>query len=103
MLQLDVQKIIRRTYRLHYLERDASNWWVSLEPKYGDTNPTWLSFRHEFEKKYFPSEAKSNQSVREYEAKFTRLHRYVRYGRDDDDAMIHTFLRGLRPELRSRL
>ena len=42
-------------------------------------------------------------SVRKYEAEFTRLRKYVHYGREDEMMIIRKFLRGLNPYIRSRL
>lgn len=77
--------------------------------------PTWEEFCGEFERKYFPPEARDRleaefmrleqgeRSVREFEAKFTRLRRYVYYGYGDERAIVRKFMQGLKPELRSRL
>ena len=42
-------------------------------------------------------------SVRKYEAEFTRLMKYVHYGRENEMMIIRKFLRGLNPYIRSRL
>ena len=42
-------------------------------------------------------------SVRKYEAEFTRLRKYVHYGREDEMMIIRKFLRGLNPYIRRRL
>ncbi|KFK28841.1 hypothetical protein AALP_AA7G055700 [Arabis alpina] len=56
----------------------------SVVPKFVTHKPTWMEFRMEFEKNYFPTEAKDrleiqflelkqrNRSVREYKAEFTQ-------------------------------
>ncbi|XP_048628720.1 uncharacterized protein LOC125599496, partial [Brassica napus] len=68
-----------------------------------------------FVRKYFPPEARDRLeikfmelvqgglSVRKYEAEFTRLRKYVHYGREDEMMIIRKFLRGLNPYIRSRL
>ncbi|XP_022572856.1 uncharacterized protein LOC111214369 [Brassica napus] len=68
-----------------------------------------------FVRKYFPPEAPDRLeikfmelvhgglSVRKYEAEFTRLRKYVHYGRVDEMMIIRKFLRGLNPYIRSRL
>ncbi|CAA7034088.1 unnamed protein product [Microthlaspi erraticum] len=69
----------------------------------------------EFEQKYFPPEARDRlaqeflrleqgeKSVREYEAEFMRLQRYVSYCNVDDKALVRQFMQGLKPEIGSRL
>jgi len=76
---------------------------------------SWEAFRREFEKKYFPPEARDRleqqfmnlaqeaRSVRSYEQAFTRLRRYLYNGQDDEALMVRRFLRGLRPEIWGRL
>jgi len=76
---------------------------------------SWEAFRREFEKKYFPPEARDRleqqfmnlaqeaRSVRSYEQAFTRLRRYLYNGQDDEALMVRRFLRGLRPEIWDRL
>ena len=105
----------KKDAKLYYLEKDATGWWKSTERHYSHMEPTWEELRGEFERKYFPPEArdrleakfmrleKGERSVREIEAKFTGLHRYVYYGYGDKRAIIRTFMQGLSPELRSHL
>jgi len=76
---------------------------------------SWEAFRREFEKKYFPPEARDRleqqfmnlaqetRSVRSYEQAFTRIRRYLYNGQDDEALMVRRFLRGLRPEIWGRL
>lgn len=99
----------------YYLVKDADNWWSNVRAYYGEREPTWMEFRREFQRKYFPPEAKDrleiqfqeliqgDRSVRDYEAEFTRLRRYAHYGPEDEGAVIRKFLRGLQPEIMSRL
>ncbi|CAA7046738.1 unnamed protein product [Microthlaspi erraticum] len=44
-----------------------------------------------------------NKSVREYEAEFIHLQKYVNYGNGDDGVMVRKFLQGLTPETGGRL
>ncbi|XP_010451397.1 PREDICTED: uncharacterized protein LOC104733522 [Camelina sativa] len=100
---------------VYHLKKDADNWWTNLEKQYGDKEPTWEDFRRKFKMKYFPQgvieklEAKfleleqTDRSVRKYEAEFSRLQRYTSYRGKDEAAIIQRFMRGLRPDIRSRL
>ncbi|KAF8047785.1 hypothetical protein N665_2830s0001 [Sinapis alba] len=100
---------------VYYLEKDAIHWWLCVERSFGDFKPTWDDFRTAFTRKYFPPEAKDRLeikfmelvqgglSVRRYEAEFTRLRQYVNYGQEDEMMIIRKFLRGLSPDIRSRL
>ena len=75
----------------------------------------WEDFKNEFERKYFPPEAKDrqeiqfleltkgNRKVREYEAEFTKLRKYSPSGARNEGALIRRFIRGLRADLASRL
>ncbi|KAF8088069.1 hypothetical protein N665_0555s0001 [Sinapis alba] len=100
---------------VYYLEKDAIHWWLCVERSFGDFELTWDDFRTAFTRKYFPPEAKDRLeikfmelvqgglSVRRYEAEFTRLRQYVHYGQEDEMMIIRKFLRGLSPDIRSRL
>lgn len=104
----------KKDIAVYYLEKEALSWWANMEKKFF-VMPTWLDFRREFERKYFPPEEKDRletqfmelkqgkMSVREYEAEFARLRNYTNYGHDDELAVIRKFVRGLRPQIRSRL
>lgn len=75
----------------------------------------WDTFKKEFERKNFPPEERDRmeqaflrleqgeKSVREYDAEFTKLSKYVYYGNGDEAIIVRKFLRGLRPEIGSRL
>ncbi|XP_013617604.1 PREDICTED: uncharacterized protein LOC106324127 [Brassica oleracea var. oleracea] len=66
------------------LEGDATGWWDSIDRQRGHTITTWKSFKKEFERKYFPPEAKhrlerkfmnlvqGDRTVRDYDSEFTR-------------------------------
>ncbi|XP_048611516.1 uncharacterized protein LOC125585856 [Brassica napus] len=81
----------------------------------GHTITSWELFKGEFERKYFPPEAKhrlerqfinlvqGDRPMRSYESAFTRLRRHVFDGREDEATMIRNFMYGLKPELGSRL
>lgn len=43
------------------------------------------------------------KSVREYDAEFTKLSKYVYYGNGDKSIIVHKFLRGLKPDIGSQL
>ena len=100
---------------VYYLEGDATGWWDSIDRQRGHTITSWESFKGEFERKYFPPEAKhrlerqfmnlvqGDRPVRSYESEFTRLRRHVFDGREDEATMIRNFMYGLKPELGSRL
>ncbi|XP_013614058.1 PREDICTED: uncharacterized protein LOC106320237 [Brassica oleracea var. oleracea] len=100
---------------VYYLEGDATGWWDSIDMQRGHTITSWESFKGEFERKYFPPEAKhrlerqflnlvqGDTPVRSYESEFTRLRRHIFDGREDEETMICNFMYGLKPELGSRL
>ena len=70
---------------VYYLEGDATGWWDSIDRQHGHTITSWESFKGEFERKYFPPEAKNrlerqfmnlvqgDRPVRSYESEFTWL------------------------------
>ena len=105
----------KKDVAVYYLEKDAISWWLCVERNFGDFNLSWADFRTAFVRKYFPPEARDRLeikfmelvqgglSVRKYEAEFTRLRKYVHYGREDEMMIIRKFLRGLNPYIRSRL
>ena len=80
---------------VYYLEKDAISWWLCVERNFGDFDLSWADFRTAFVRKYFPPEARDRLeikfmelvqgglSIRKYEAEFTRLRKYVHYGRED--------------------
>ncbi|XP_013632796.1 PREDICTED: uncharacterized protein LOC106338338 [Brassica oleracea var. oleracea] len=100
---------------VYYLEGDTKGWWDSIDRQRGHTITSWESFKGEFERKYFPPEAKhrlerqfmnlvqGDRPMRSYESEFTRLRRHVFDGREDEATMIRNFMYGLKPELGSRL
>ncbi|KAF3547843.1 hypothetical protein DY000_02005082 [Brassica cretica] len=105
----------QKKIKVYYLESDATRWWDSIDRQRGHTITSWESFKGEFERKYFPPEAKhrlerqfmnlvqGDRPVRSYESEFTRLRRHVFDGREDEATMIRNFMYGLKPELGSRL
>ena len=100
---------------IYYLTKDASDWWDNVEEYYMGREIDWEDFKTEFERKYFPPEAKDrleiqfleltqgNRKVREYEAEFTKLRKYSPYGARNEGALIQRFIRGLRADFASRL
>ncbi|CAA7039966.1 unnamed protein product [Microthlaspi erraticum] len=105
----------KKDVAIYYLEKEALDWWNSLDRQTYHTIFTWESFQEEFKRKYFPPEARDrmeqafvaltqgNRSVREYEAEFIKLQKYVTYGYGDERAMVRKFLQGLKPEIGGRL
>lgn len=105
----------KKKIAVYYLEGDATGWWDSIDRQRGHTITSWESFKEEFERKYFPPEAKhrlerqfmnlvqGDRPVRSYDSEFTRLRRHVFDGREDEGTMIRNFMYGLKPELGSRL
>ena len=105
----------KKDVAIYYLTKDASDWWDNVEEYYMGREIDWEDFKTEFERKYFPPEAKDrleiqffeltqgNRKVREYEAEFTKLRKYSPYGARNEDALIRRFIRGLRADLASRL
>ncbi|XP_010451718.1 PREDICTED: uncharacterized protein LOC104733888 [Camelina sativa] len=109
------QEDYKKDVAVHYLKDDASDWWIGVKRHYNHRDPTWEEFRKEFEGKYFPPEVRDRlenefinleqgeKSVRELEAIFTRLRKYVYRGRDNEAAMTRHFLHALRPDIQSML
>ena len=93
----------KKDIAIHYLKKDAANWWTNLEKQFEDKEPTWEDFRREFEKKYFPQEVKDKLEAKFLELKQAErsVRKYVSY--DNEAAIIQRFIRGLRPDIRSRL
>ncbi|KAL1214914.1 hypothetical protein V5N11_033008 [Cardamine amara subsp. amara] len=99
----------------YFLDEDAYTWWESIVPLYQQQSITWEIFKKEFERKYFPPEARDRlesqfnnleqgkMSVRVYETLFMRLRRYIGPVRHDQEAMIRKFLWGLRLDSQGRL
>ncbi|XP_022553633.1 uncharacterized protein LOC111203830 [Brassica napus] len=48
----------KKKINVYYLEADATGWWDSIDRQHGHTITSWESFKGEFERKYFPPEAK---------------------------------------------
>ncbi|CAA7059158.1 unnamed protein product [Microthlaspi erraticum] len=105
----------KRDVGVYHLEKEALSWWESMNRQQEYHIDTWEGFKKEFEQKYFPSEARDHlanefmrlnqgeKSVREYEAEFMRLQRYISYCNVDDEALVRQFMEGLKPEIESRL
>ncbi|WZZ03172.1 hypothetical protein YC2023_089093 [Brassica napus] len=105
----------KKDVAVYYLEKDAISWWLCVEGNFREFNLSWADFYTAFVRKYFPPEARNRLeikfmelvqgglSVRKYDAVFTRLRKYVHYGREDEMMIIRKFLRGLNPYIRSRL
>lgn len=91
------------------------SWLESLARRQGATDMDWDTFKKEFQRKYFPPEARDRmkqaflrleqggRNVREYEAEFLKLSRYIYYGNRDKALLVCKFLRGLKPEIGSRI
>ncbi|XP_013639165.1 PREDICTED: uncharacterized protein LOC106344308 [Brassica oleracea var. oleracea] len=105
----------KKKIAVYYLEGDATGWWDRIDRQRGHTITSCPSFKREFERKYFPPEAKHRLErqfmnlvqgdipVRSYESEFTRLRRNIFDGREDEATMIRNFMYGLKPKLGSRL
>ena len=112
---MECPKEYMKKIAVYYLEGDATGWWDSIERQRGHTITSWESFKGEFERKYFPPEAKhrlerqfmnlvqGDRPVRSYDSEFTRLRQHVFDGREDEGTMIRNFMYGLKPEIGSRL
>ena len=105
----------KRQIAVNFLDKDARIWRESVTARNQGQMISWEAFRREFEKKYFPPEARDRleqqfmklaqetRSVWAYEQAFTRLRRYLYNGQDDEALMVRRFLRGLRLEIWGRL
>lgn len=51
-------KEFQKDVAVYYLEGDALSWWKSLNRKYESVDMDWDMFKQEFQRKYFPSEAR---------------------------------------------
>lgn len=103
----------KKDIAVHFLEKDAHNWWLAYEKRNGDQLISFADFEREFNKKFFPPEAwdrlecafldlvQGNRTVREYEEEFNRLRRYVGRELEDEQAQVRRFIRGLRVEIRN--
>lgn len=97
---------------VHFLREEARHWWDGVVRNTLVQHViSWDDFREEFNRKFFPQEARDNleddfeelrqdtKTVREYEREFSRLSRFsVRAGRGEQ-SMIRRFMRGLRPNI----
>ncbi|KFK24394.1 hypothetical protein AALP_AAs56345U000100, partial [Arabis alpina] len=82
--------------------------------RWAGTAMAWSDFVTEFNSKFFPQEAldrlearfldltQGTRSVREYDVEFNRLLGYAGRSFEDEQAQVRRFLRGLRPDLRTR-
>lgn len=105
----------KKDVAVHYLEKDAMSWWESITRRQGVEDMDWDAFKQEFQRKYFPPEARDRmeqaflrleqgeRSVREYESEFLKLSRYIYYEDGDEAVLVRKFLRGLKPEIGSCL
>lgn len=58
-----VSKVIQKEVTMYYLEEDTLNWWSSIERHYGNVQPMWEQFHREFERNYFPIEARDRLEI----------------------------------------
>jgi len=112
MVTNDDQKVRLAT---HMFAEEVEYWWTSTNRRIeaGGDVVTWVRFKSEFLKKYFPKdlrnkkEAKSlnlkqgSMSVAEYAAKYEEISRFCRYI-NVEDAIVSKcvkFENGLRPDI----
>ena len=93
------------------LKDEAQHWWRREERTTDHTYLTWEGFQRLFRDKYFPEVVREkmeveflglvqgSMGVKEYEARFSFLYRYVREW--DARSLAQKFLRGLRHEIRA--
>ncbi|CAA7046092.1 unnamed protein product [Microthlaspi erraticum] len=101
----------KKDVAVYYLEKEALGWWNSVDRQTNHTIIIWEAFQREFRRKYFPLEARDRmeqafvtltqgtKSVREYEAEFIRLQKYVNYGYGDDGVMVRNSYKDLHRRL----
>ncbi|XP_074327718.1 uncharacterized protein LOC141665632 [Apium graveolens] len=106
------QKTIFASY---FLEGETNYWWECRKALEGEDIVTWDRFKELFLEKYFPHYVKNwmeikflelkqgNMSVTEYEAKFTKLARFVLEQVDTEEKRAQRFQQGLQPWIRSRV
>ncbi|MQL78719.1 hypothetical protein Taro_011150 [Colocasia esculenta] len=108
----------RVTLATYMLQEHADVWWSSvLRTQFGDgaMEVAWTEFVHLFRAKYIPEHVQDrmeqefltltqgSMSVLEYEARFTKLSKYVPHIVADERRKVKKFIMGLKPSLRTRL
>ncbi|XP_058727874.1 uncharacterized protein LOC131599593 [Vicia villosa] len=103
-------------YGTHMLAKEADDWWLETRRRleaHGE-EITWIAFRMEFLRKYFPEDVRGkkeieflelkqgNKSVVEYAAKFGELAKFYQYydGANGEFSKCIKFENGLRPEIK---
>src|SRR3954463_751465 len=103
-------------YGTHMLAKEADDWWLETRRRleaHGE-EITWIAFRMEFLRKYFPEDVRGkkeieflklkqgNKSVVEYAGKFGELAKFYQYydGANGEFSKCIKFENGLRPEIK---
>src|SRR3954463_5199529 len=106
-------------YGTHMLAKEADDWWLETRRRleaHGE-EITWIAFRMEFLRKYFPEDVRGkkeieflelkqgNKSVVEYAAKFGELAKFYQYydGPNGEFSKCIKFENGLRPEIKKAI
>ncbi|XP_050387333.1 uncharacterized protein LOC126803593 [Argentina anserina] len=104
-------KIEKRMIATFFLKDDALDWWKSTRRTVDVSTLTWDGFTTLFREKYFPATVQEDleleflelvhgdMTVREYEARFAQLYRFVRPM--GETSLAHKFPRGLKQEYKT--
>ncbi|XP_074373727.1 uncharacterized protein LOC141714085 [Apium graveolens] len=99
----------------YFLKGEVNYWWESRKTLEDEDVMTWDRFTELFLEKYFPRYMKNqmeiqflelkqgNISVTEYEAKFTKLARFLLEQVDTEEKWAKRFQQGLHPSIHSRV
>ena len=116
---MDCTPVQKVRYGTHMLAVEANDWWLEtcqrLEAAGEDV--TWVVFRREFLRKYFPEDVcgkkeieflelkQGNMSVVEYVAKFSELAKFYLHYTEADAGFSKCikFVNGLRPEIKKAI
>lgn len=101
----------KKDLAVFFLEGDAYQWWQGVLRRDPTEVHLWDSFKEEFTRKYFPTEARIKletvflelrqgaRSIRDYEHEFNRLKKYAGREMDIEQRQVERFMRGMKPEL----
>ncbi|XP_058726068.1 uncharacterized protein LOC131597384 [Vicia villosa] len=113
---MDCTPVQKVRYGTHMLAVEADDWWLETRQRLevAGEEITWVVFRREFLRKYYPEDVRGkkeieflelkqgNMSVTEYAAKFTELAKFYPYyeGADAEFSKCVKFESGLRSEIK---
>jgi hypothetical protein len=110
---IECTEIEKRKIATFFLKGDALDWWKSMRQTVDVSTFTWGDFTPIFQEKYFPASVQEDleleflalvqgdMTIREYDARFSQLYRYVRPM--GATALAQKYLRGLRQEYKTMI